>query len=98
MLSLLCAAFAAYRLAYDLVYMDGPADLYVRWRGWVVQTFGDGHWVTRGANCPICVSFWAALALTPLALITDATLAAALWPLYWLAVAGAALALIKVTT
>jgi hypothetical protein len=98
MLSLICAAFAAYRLAYDLVYMDGPFELYVRWRGWVIQRFGQGHWVTTGVNCPVCVSFWVACVITPLALIADATLAAALYPLYWLAVAGAALAIIKVTT
>jgi hypothetical protein len=98
MLALICAAFAAYRLAYDVAYMDGPFDAYTRLRGWAIQTFGQGHWVTTGVSCPVCLSFWAAFLLTPLALLADASLVAALYPLYWLAAAGGALALIKVTT
>jgi hypothetical protein len=98
MLLLICAAFASYRLAYDLAYMDGPFALYTRVRGAAIQRFGEGHWITTGVTCPICISFWAACVLTPLALIADASLFAALYPLYWLAVAGGALALLKVTT
>lgn len=97
MIALLCAALGAYRLAYDLAYMDGPGALYVRARGAVIQRYGEGHWLTIGATCPVCVSFWISL---PLALLTTwaGGLAWAALPLWWLGVAGGALALLKVTT
>ena len=53
---------AAYRVATDLAWEDGPADLYSRIRGAAYQRWGDG-WQARGWTCPICLSFWAAIVL-----------------------------------
>lgn len=86
MLALICAAFATYRLAILIAEEEGPWELATRLRN--LHTAGD--WIGRGMRCPACVSFWLALPITVLALLVDATLWAALWPLYWLAVAGAA--------
>lgn len=76
-------ALAAYRVATDLAWEDGPGALFARVRGWALQRFGPHHWISEGVSCPICISFWAAPALL------------LLWPLApfivaWLAVAGAA--------
>jgi len=97
MLMLICAALAAYRLAYDLAYMDGPGALYTRIRGRAILRWREGHWIVTGLNCPICLSFWLALPLTLAALWFAPGLDPWAWPLYWLAVAGGALVLVKAT-
>lgn len=85
-----------YRMAYDLGRMDGPFDLYEKWRSFFVNRFGIGHWVTEGVTCPICLSFWIAIPAAALA----GWMLGAVWfvyPVVWLGIAGAALALVRWT-
>lgn len=42
------------------IYEDGPADMFLYFRGYVVGKFGDDHWISRGIDCILCVSFWVA--------------------------------------
>ena len=73
------AVFAVYRIATDLAWVDGPASIYARARGWVMTRYGADDWRSIGVCCPICWSFWLSLP------------AAFVWgPLAWLGVAGAA--------
>lgn len=62
-LMLIILSLAIYRVATDLAWEDGPANIYGRWRDYM----GQNTWVGRGFHCPICLSFWlgflAALAL-----------------------------------
>ena len=92
MIALVLAAFATYRVAVLFAEEEGPFELATRWRN--LHTADD--WIGRGLRCPACLSFWLALPATLAALLVDATLPLALWPLYWLAVAGAARWLWKV--
>jgi len=50
---------------------DGPADVFQRLRDWVYGAFDPDHWVARGINCPLCLSFWLAglVALLPAGLV-----------------------------
>ncbi len=87
-LAYILVALAAYRVATDVAWEDGPFDAFAWLRGQAHQRFGPHHWVTNGISCPICVSFWASPALL------------ALWPwlpwlVAWLAVAGAAALLVR---
>lgn len=82
------AVFAAYRIAAMVARERGPSDLFVTIRSWVHGRWGERSWQGEGINCPLCVSFWAAL---PLALVI--TPDPWLWPLWWLGIAGAAAAL-----
>lgn len=84
--TLLLLTLAAYRVATDMAWETGPGAVFERLRGWAVQR---GGLVAEGFTCPICLSLWAALALTLLAgwlgLVDPWA-----WPLYWLASAGGA--------
>ena len=70
---------AVFRLTYLVCYDDAPFDLMLNFRTWVSDKYGDDHWLTRGINCPYCVSFWLSL------------IALTVWlhPLAWLGTAGA---------
>lgn len=82
-MALVLAVFAVYRLATDFAWMDGPFNLYARARGWAMVHAP--AWIAEGVTCPICLSFWIALP-------------ALYWgPLEWLAVAGAAAFLARIT-
>lgn len=59
-LTLILLTLATYRLATDLAWESGPARLYERLRGAVMQRFGPDSSVTEGISCPICASFWLA--------------------------------------
>lgn len=83
-------ALATYRVATDVAWEDGPGEMFATLRGAAVQRFGREHWVADGLACPICVSLWAAPAL----LVAWWYLP---WLVAWLAVAGAAAALARVT-
>ena len=85
MIALLCAAFATYRLAILVAEEEGPWALAQKFR----NTHQADDWVGRGIRCPACVGFWLALPLTVFALLFT-SLDVWAWPLYWLAVAGAA--------
>lgn len=79
---------AVYRITNLIVYEDGPADIFTLWRGWLFDKLGEGHWIYRGFNCPMCVSFWLSLAAI-WALETNPLLA-------WLGCAGAVALLFRI--
>ena len=54
-------ALAAYRVTRMVWIEDGPFDIFSKLRGLIYGRFGDEHWITRGLNCPFCISFWVAL-------------------------------------
>lgn len=87
-LIVLVAMLADYRLARMVALEDGPFELFLNWRGWVFERFGNG-WVNAGANCPLCLSFWIGFAL---AVALGFILALPLWYacLLWFALSGAA--------
>lgn len=59
----LLAILASYRIAYLISTEDGPFDLATKLRGFVYARFGEDSWQFRGIDCPLCVSFWVALAM-----------------------------------
>jgi hypothetical protein len=79
------AALAVYRLAWLVAMDEGPFSLFATLRARVDPL--QRTWLGRGLNCPVCVSFWLALALS--------WLGGPLWWLWWLALAGAALYLVR---
>lgn len=60
----LFSSFGVYRLSRMIALEEGPLRLFDILRGLVESGFGAGSWVTRGINCPLCVSLWLALAMT----------------------------------
>lgn len=86
MISLICAAYATYRLAVLLAEEEGPGEA----AAWLRNRHLADDWIGRGLRCPSCISFWIALPMALAALSIESTLPMALWPLYWMAVAGAA--------
>lgn len=76
MITLVCAALAAYRLGRMIAYESGPMRAFERLRGLVFDRYGH-TWIDDGINCPLCVSFWLALVLYWLPLWVIAPLAAA---------------------
>lgn len=89
-LAYILVALATYRVATDVAWEGGPFGLFAWWRGQAIQNWGPDHWIAEGIACPICISLWVA----PLMFFFWA-----LSPLFvaWLAVAGAAAALARVT-
>lgn len=92
------AVLATYRLAYDIAKMDGPFEIYVRFRWWIEAKFGADHWIEQGVNCPICTSFWVSLPIALAALMGENAFPVLLWPLYWIGCAGGALTIIRATS
>ena len=58
---LILAILATYRVSRMIVYEDGPADVFVKFRGAIYGKFDPDHWIIRGFDCVLCVSFWVAL-------------------------------------
>jgi hypothetical protein len=54
----LIAALAVWRLAYLVVYDEGPFGLALKLRGRIDPD--QATWIGRGINCMVCVSFWLA--------------------------------------
>lgn len=80
------AAFAIYRAARMLTEEDGPAFVFRRFRAAYAN---DKRSFDVGLRCFYCVSFWAALpAVVMLCVFGGWDIA--LWPLWWLGLAGAA--------
>lgn len=90
-LTLIMLTLAVYRVATDLAREDGPADAFARLRGAVFARLGADHWLSAGVACPICLSFWLAPALLLLWRLLPALVV-------WLAIAGGAALLARLTT
>ena len=86
MLNLFLATLATYRVAHMITAEDGPFELCLRWRSWLYEKLGDGHWLTIGFGCVLCVSFW-------LAWLAALWVSDILYPLAALSIAGAVLVL-----
>ncbi|MEI2773361.1 MAG: hypothetical protein V9G98_22410 [Candidatus Competibacter sp.] len=63
MVRFILAVLATCRATHLVVHEDGPAEVFLALRTGVLLRFGDGHWVTAGINCPLCVSFWLSLVM-----------------------------------
>lgn len=88
-LLVLLAVLAAYRIARMIAMEDGPFDAFSRLQE---RAGGNKTWVGRGLACPLCVSFWVALAAAGLVGAQD-------WRgfvLLWGGIAGGAVLLHKV--
>lgn len=60
MLAFLIASLAVYRLSMMIAFERGPWNAFIELRGAVwrfVQGRSD-HWLWKGVNCPLCISFW----------------------------------------
>lgn len=60
------AVLATFRVANMIAREEGPFDMFAHLRSKV----GKKHWVARGLQCPLCISFWlswAAVLLLPFA-------------------------------
>lgn len=79
------AVLAVYRLCHMLAVEDGPFDIFFRVREAVQNKFGPAHWVSRGFNCPLCMSFWVSL-VTNILIFPGADFVT--FCLYWLALTG----------
>lgn len=77
---LLLGSLGVYRLARMIATEEGPFGAFEAWRDLIERSFGAESWVTNGFNCPLCISFWLALAV--------AVMAGQWW--LWLPIAGGA--------
>jgi len=57
---------AVWGCSYTISHLQGPFDIAVNLRRFVLQRTRPTHWLATGIECPICVSFWVALFLYPL--------------------------------
>lgn len=57
---------AVWGCSYTISHLQGPFDVAVNLRRFVLQRTRPTHWLATGIECPICVSFWVALFLYPL--------------------------------
>lgn len=70
-------AFAVYRVARMVALEEGPLGLFDKWRDAIGKAAPDS-WLSRGVNCPYCLSFWLALPAA-LWLATGGVQALVLW-------------------
>lgn len=61
LLKIILLSLAVARLTLLITEETGPGRIAERFRMYVLLKFGPESWVTEGANCPWCVSFWLAL-------------------------------------
>ena len=83
---ILIASLANYKAAHMLSQTgdDGPFDAFKFYRSWMDGVFGVESWVSRGAHCFSCTSFWGALIAS---LLVGAALPFNLFLLVWGAIA-----------
>ena|ERR1051325_7779340 len=82
---LIIAVFATFRVAKMIAEEDGPAFIFKRLRD---RFTNDKSSLAIGIRCPLCVGFWVA-ALISFYLVWLGVITLTLWPVVWLAVAGA---------
>lgn len=78
LMTFVLASLAVYRLSRMIADEEGPFAVFTKLRG----AFPPTHWVGRGLECIMCVSFWVSL---PFALWIDS---AGDWVLTWLALSS----------
>jgi hypothetical protein len=81
----LISVLATYRVSLMMSSEEGPLAIFARIRRKVPPKTNPG----RGIRCFICWSVWIAAAIT-LYLFWLGTITKEIWPLYWLALSGAA--------
>jgi hypothetical protein len=81
----LISVLATYRVSLMMSSEEGPLAIFARMRRKVPPKTNPG----RGIRCFICWSVWIAAAIT-LYLFWLGTITKEIWPLYWLALSGAA--------
>lgn len=64
--SLLAFWLAVWGCSYTIAHLQGPFDVAVKLRRFILTRTRPTHWAATGIECPICVSFWVALLLYPL--------------------------------
>lgn len=62
--SLIIRGLATYRIAKAIATEEGAFQSFDTFREQTEAIFGADSWVTRGVNCPHCVSFWVSLVIT----------------------------------
>lgn len=82
---LIIAVFATFRIARMVAEEEGPAFAFKRLRD---RFSDDKSSLAHGLRCPLCVGFWVSGVVT-LYLVWVGAITPALFPLAWLAVAGA---------
>lgn len=55
---------ATFGFSFSIAVTHGPLGLFKLLRERTKKRFGEGHWVTIGVGCSICLSFWVAIPLT----------------------------------
>jgi Protein of unknown function (DUF1360) len=80
---------AVYRVSHMVALEDGPFEAFFWWREFLTKKFGLNHWITKGFNCPLCISFW--VSLIGAIIIYRGNLV--YFFVYWLAIAGAVMVL-----
>ena len=96
MLAFVIASLAVYRLSVMLALELGPLNAFAELRGavWRYVRGRSDHWLWKGINCPLCLSFWLGW-LAALALPWQGW---AWYALTALALSGVAVALVEVTS
>jgi hypothetical protein len=83
---------AVHRISSDMVELDGPFDIYHRWRQYLYEN-KFASWIQLGFNCAICLSFWISC------ILMMAVLGVGFFTIHgiviWFAVAGGARLLIR---
>lgn len=90
LLNLALAILGTYRAAAMISREEGPFEVFIRVREMSLrrdERGGKETWLTRGLNCPLCISFWLALVFARLAGRADL--------LTWFGIAGATMVLFK---
>jgi len=93
LLAFALAVFGTYRIARMLALEEGTFGVFE-----FIRAHIDGAqatWLGRGLNCPLCISFWVALAVS-LLMAHHTPMSETQIVLTWLGVAGASVALYQV--